>query len=411
MRRSLRLTGLLASLLVAAQIGAAADPGDTRRRLEDTEDRLEVAESQLGVLTGQVEDARTALQRVDAQLVAATAELRDLEADLAEARTVEAEARARSADTTRQLVVETTRLEATLGRLDEREDAFDARVAATYKYGAVSYADALVGARTFTEFLNSLHYVRSALDSDGRLVEEVTDLVHQVAARRAEVDRLREVALEQELVAERARDHVEALTARQREVTARVAADRAERETILGRLEATREDHEQIVATLEAESNALAEELRREQAAAAEAARRAGHRLAGAPGQGELVWPTEGGVSSGYGYRTHPIYGTRRLHTGIDIPGPVGQPVVAAASGVVVHAGWRGGYGLAVVVDHGGGLATLSAHLSSIAVADGAWVEQGQVIGGIGSTGFSTGPHLHFEVRVDGQPVDPMAYY
>ncbi len=115
-------------------------------------------------------------------------------------------------------------------------------------------------------------------------------------------------------------------------------------------------------------------------------------------------------VTSRFGFRTHPIFGTRRLHAGTDFRGATGTPVLAAAGGTVVYAGPRGGYGNAVIIDHGGALATLYAHQSRLSVATGDRVETGQAVGAVGSTGFSTGPHLHFEVRVNGTPVDPLNY-
>lgn len=410
MRRPRRLLAALACAVIALPTVAIAQE-DTRRDLNEARERLDQAEDQLAAVGAQVTGARAALHQVDAHLVTAQGQLADLEAQLAEAQRVEAEAERRTARITTQLVAETSQLEGMVDRLHAKEDTFEARVAATFKYGAPTYAEAIVGATSFQQFLNSFYYVESALEYDSQLIEDIGDLVQQVAARRAEVAELRGVALEQEAAAERARDHVEDLTEQQSELTERITDDRRRRQRILSQLESTKQDHEALVAELEAESAALADQLRREQAEAAEAARRAGHAVAGAPGRGELVWPTDGSASSGYGYRTHPIYGSRRMHTGIDIPGPTGQPIVAAASGVVIHAGWRGGYGLAVVIDHGGGLATLYAHTSSIAVTDGQWVEQGQTVAGIGSTGYSTGPHLHFEVRVGGEPRDPMDWY
>jgi murein DD-endopeptidase MepM/ murein hydrolase activator NlpD len=106
----------------------------------------------------------------------------------------------------------------------------------------------------------------------------------------------------------------------------------------------------------------------------------------------------------------HPILGYRRLHTGVDMNAAYGDPIVAAADGRVIFTGWRGGYGNTVIIDHGGGVATLYAHQSSIAVGYGDVVNGGDVIGYIGSTGLSTGPHLHFEVRESGTPVDPAGY-
>ncbi|CAN5330420.1 hypothetical protein BH20ACT8_BH20ACT8_05580 [soil metagenome] len=125
---------------------------------------------------------------------------------------------------------------------------------------------------------------------------------------------------------------------------------------------------------------------------------------------GRMQRPADGPITSRYGYRVHPIFGTRRLHAGIDFGGGYGAPIYAAESGTVISAGSRGGYGNTIVVDHGGGTTTLYAHQSRFAVSGGAQVGRGQVIGYIGSTGYSTGPHLHFEVRINGAPTDPAPY-
>jgi murein DD-endopeptidase MepM/ murein hydrolase activator NlpD len=129
-----------------------------------------------------------------------------------------------------------------------------------------------------------------------------------------------------------------------------------------------------------------------------------------APARSGLVRPVPGAVTSGYGPRIHPIYGNERLHTGWDMNGAMGSPIVAAASGTVIFAGVKGGYGNTMMIDHGGGMVTLYAHQSQFAVGYGQQVSAGQVIGYVGSTGDSTGPHLHFEVRINGTPVNPSRY-
>ncbi len=134
----------------------------------------------------------------------------------------------------------------------------------------------------------------------------------------------------------------------------------------------------------------------------------AGGVVAGARVAGARVTPVAGRVSSGFGMRTHPVTGERRLHAGLDFAAPTGRPVVAAAAGTVSAAADSGGYGLLVTVDHGAGVTTRYAHLSRIAVSVGDPVAAGTVVGAVGSTGQSTGPHLHFEVRVGGVPRDPL---
>ena len=127
-------------------------------------------------------------------------------------------------------------------------------------------------------------------------------------------------------------------------------------------------------------------------------------------GSGQFIVPVAGRVTSGFGSRVHPISGRVRMHTGVDFGASTGTPILAADSGVVVSAGWRNGYGNTVLIDHGNGLATLYGHQSRLAVRAGQSVAQGDVIGYVGSTGNSTGPHLHFEVRKGGTPVNPMSY-
>jgi murein DD-endopeptidase MepM/ murein hydrolase activator NlpD len=117
-----------------------------------------------------------------------------------------------------------------------------------------------------------------------------------------------------------------------------------------------------------------------------------------------------GPVTSGYGWREHPVLGGRRFHTGIDIGASTGTLIAAAGDGTVVYAGMKAGYGNTVIIDHGGGIATLYAHQSKIAVDSGVPVTRGQRVGAVGCTGYCTGPHLHFEVRVNGDPVDPMGW-
>ncbi|MCB1246927.1 MAG: M23 family metallopeptidase, partial [Acidimicrobiia bacterium] len=128
-------------------------------------------------------------------------------------------------------------------------------------------------------------------------------------------------------------------------------------------------------------------------------------------GSGRLIRPVPGAISSGFGPRIHPIYGTSKMHNGVDMNARMGDPIKAAGSGTVILAGVKGGYGNAVMIDHGGGMVTLYGHQSKLGVSVGQHVDRGEVIGWVGSTGLSTGPHLHFEVRINGTPRNPVDYW
>jgi murein DD-endopeptidase MepM/ murein hydrolase activator NlpD len=170
-------------------------------------------------------------------------------------------------------------------------------------------------------------------------------------------------------------------------------------------------DWENQVAELAAADAELTAFIQAEQARRAAESQAAGALApASATSAQGFQWPIAGRIGSPFGYRVHPIFGTRRLHTGVDIGAPSGTPIHAAKAGVVIHAGWRGGYGNTVMVEHEGGVVTLYAHMTRTASAVGQTVLGGDVIGYVGSTGNSTGPHLHLEVRVGGQPVDPAPY-
>jgi murein DD-endopeptidase MepM/ murein hydrolase activator NlpD len=196
-------------------------------------------------------------------------------------------------------------------------------------------------------------------------------------------------------------------------IRARTDQTRAVRDELVGArddLSSTKQQKLQDLSTLTASERAEAEEIDALQAASARIAaqiRAAQSRNTGptqTPSNAGLIWPVQGPVTSPFGWR----WG--RMHEGIDIGVGYGTPIHAAAGGTVIYCGWEEGYGNFVVLDHGGNLATAYGHQSSIAVACGQQVAQGQTIGYVGCTGHCTGPHLHFEVRIDGNPVDPMGY-
>jgi murein DD-endopeptidase MepM/ murein hydrolase activator NlpD len=235
---------------------------------------------------------------------------------------------------------------------------------------------------------NSRQFERE-LQRQGSLKDQLDDAQHDLEKEQAK-------AQEAERVAAAERDRVAQLRSQVDAERDQVAAAEAEEQQIIEGLRARRAEFEAEYAAVQAQINA--------QIAAATS------RGNPVQGNGRFGWPVNGSVTSGFGPRSHPIYGGSRMHTGIDISASSGTPIRAGGDGVVVMAGANGGYGNWTLVDHGGGLATGYAHQSSIGVSVGLRVGKGTVIGRVGSTGASTGPHLHFEVRVNGNPVNPMAW-
>jgi murein DD-endopeptidase MepM/ murein hydrolase activator NlpD len=232
------------------------------------------------------------------------------------------------------------------------------------------------------------------VDEHKRRQQDLTELQEQlVAAKTAVADRQRQIATRQ--------DELQRARAEQGAARAEVAAEADREQRLLNQVNAQKAAYLARVNQLQRESGQIQADL----------ARRQSGQVAPPASPGTVGWPVANPrVTSHFGYRTHPIFGDRRLHAGIDLAASTGTAVFAAKDGVVVTAGWMSGYGNTVIIDHGNALATLYAHNSALSVSPGQTVKRGQRIASAGSTGNSTGPHVHFEVRVKGSPVDPMSY-
>ena len=219
---------------------------------------------------------------------------------------------------------------------------------------------------------------------------------------------------------------LDALAAEAEKTRQEIAKKKAEQQKVLDAAKSNKAAAAQMEQDLNAQL-ASVRNLIQQRLAAAEAARQAAQQQAASDdeggggsddnyvqGTGAMGWPCSGPITSPFGYRTHPIFGTTIFHAGIDIGVDYGTPIHAADSGVVVYSGWISGYGNAVIIDHGGGISTLYGHNQSLAVSEGQSVSKGSVIAYAGSTGNSTGPHCHFEVRTPtasyNDCVDPEIY-
>jgi murein DD-endopeptidase MepM/ murein hydrolase activator NlpD len=254
--------------------------------------------------------------------------------------------------------------------------------------------------------------LKRIINSDMTLIDSIKDERDQITQKKAYLEEERQKQVTLKAAAAKTQAEIEKHKAEQDAIMAKAQNDKATAEAAYAELEAS---SQQIGAMLRERAAARAA------AAAAAASASSGDSSGGGgggsvdsyqpvQGSGAFIWPVNGVITSPFGYRNHPIFGRSILHSGIDIGVDEGTPVHAADGGVVVEADWIGGYGNAVIIDHGNGLSTLYGHNSSLAVSAGQTVSQGQVIAYAGSTGNSTGPHVHFEVRANGDPVDPNGY-
>ncbi|MBV8296487.1 MAG: peptidoglycan DD-metalloendopeptidase family protein [Acidimicrobiia bacterium] len=365
---------------------------------------------QVQALTGQVNEVAAEEATLLAQLDASKGRLDDLNAKLAalDREQVPVQAALQGAQgrlddvSARQLVAE-GQLADTRGLLADAQQRMVDQAIAAYmgESGSARYVDLLLRARSIGDLTAATAYVRSALDADQAVVTRFGQLRNQVSGLRTSLDHDRSSALDvRDVVASQEQDLADRRQAEDA-VRQQVAAEVATQNYLLGQLQARKAEFQAQLDALQHQSDSLAAQLRGRQSGQAPTP----------SGHGVLAVPIPGApVTSPFGPRVDPIYGDIRFHTGVDFGAPYGTPIQAAADGVVVSAGPLGGYGNATVIDHGNGLATVYGHQSSIAVSPGQSVRRGQVVGYVGCTGLCTGPHLHFEVRVDGTPVDPMQY-
>lgn len=277
----------------------------------------------------------------------------------------------------------------------------DQAVASFIRFGSgAEQLDVILRANDLSELHDAAAFVDALAEHQARIVDAFTALQDDTAALEAAAAATRATAAAQRNDVQLQTDALQAARAEQASAAAVADAEADRERALLESLRGTRAQYEGRIREQQRESDAIANLLRRRGSG--------GETISG---RGSMSSPLGNPVvTSRFGYRVHPIFGDRRLHTGLDFRASSGTPLQAVRSGEVVFAGWRGGYGNCTIVDHGGGVGTLYAHQSAIRVATGDEVARGQVIGAAGSTGFATGPHLHFEVRVNGVPADPMPY-
>ena len=400
--RSRLLKTLLAALLVSlvgAAVPAAADP---QQKLEEIREEQAEVEEKIDALDARSDDLLDRISVLDEERERVDSRVETLDAQLRELQVRIDKARGDLADAQHRISLLEKELQEILEDLQSRTDVYSARAVAIYKAGPGVYVDGLLDAETFSELFDKFAYYQASVDADSELIAEIQLLRDQTTTRREQVEAQRARFAKAKLALEQDRAQVAQVRDEQAFVLAEREAVLSEKEAILAEVESRQDSYEEIQNQLEQDAAVIQNLL------ASTGSTATGGTLP--TGGGQLAWPAAGPLTSGYGYRTHPIFGDSRLHTGIDIGAPYGAPVVSAGDGTVAYVGAMSGYGNVVVVDHGNGLSTTYNHLGGFNVSSGQSVSRGTQIATIGCSGYCTGPHLHFEVRVNGSPVDPMPY-
>jgi murein DD-endopeptidase MepM/ murein hydrolase activator NlpD len=366
----------------AERAAAARELAEVRRRTDSARDRFNVAQREHQAAQAELARVDDALDRAQAELAAAVARAEDTLAEL------------------ERVTVDVALAEASL---EERRARFELRVVAAFKYGQMALTDVFAASRDINDVVVTSTYVNAVVQNDRDMVGEMAALLGELQTQRDLAVQLRVRADLEREQAERVEADIAAKYAQQQRLTAEVARTRTTLATSLRTLQEDADALEDHLKALEAAQALIERQLRD-----AEAAERAG-RSVGDTGSGWLK-PTDGWLSSGFGNRVHPILRTTRLHAGVDLAAATGTPIIASRGGTVSFVGWMSGYGQTVMVYHGGGVATLYAHLSAFSVSEGSYIAQGGRLGSVGMTGTATGPHLHFEVRISGVPQNPCGF-
>ena len=373
------MTGLLTALVMGACLLLAPksetiEAQSYRQRLQNIRSKQREVQNRLATIKEEQEDAASDLANARNRAQQARDRAGEAEQNLGEVREILRGVKADLAQTEEELA--------------EHREAMSDRLVALYETGQPSYLEVVLNATSFEDFTNRAEFSRVIAGQDQELLDTLVETEDKLAQQRATL----EVA------------HAEAKQLEQEAAAAKAEAETAENaaEAIVEKYRNDRKAAEQDYAALEATENEIQAFIRRQASSSS-----GGGSYSGSCA-GNLMRPCAGRITSSYGYRIHPILHTRRFHNGVDIAAGYGTTIKAADDGKVIFAGWKGAYGRAVIIDHGSGWSTMYGHTSRIVVRRGQVVSRGQKIAEVGSTGWSTGPHLHWTVYRNGSTVNPL---
>jgi murein DD-endopeptidase MepM/ murein hydrolase activator NlpD len=368
-----RLIAVIMVCMFASSVAISADTTidawkkkleETNKQLKQTQNAIKQAQTQKKTISKQVEELDNKLNQAERELDAVEEQLGSLES---------------------QIVITKRDLERASQDADGQKDTLKKRVRVMYETGSVGYLAVILESTSFSDFISRMDFLKKIMNYDVTLLKNMKSHRDNIAQQEAQ--------LQSEL------DEKERLKQQIGDKKEEVASAKDNREKVLNELVKDLKELNRLEDKLLEESKEFEKKI---------IAAQSKEKYAG----GKIEWPVPSStrITSPYGYRIHPILKTKKLHTGIDIGASSGKDVIAGNDGTVIFSGYYGGYGYTLIIDHGGQISTLYAHNSKLLVKEGDKVKRGQTISKIGSTGLSTGPHLHFEVRLNGKHTNPMTY-
>lgn len=364
------LVGIILSVTFVQAYGETVD--ELKKQQKSINSKIDQTKKEIKAIQNKTKDVSKEIEDLDKKIDNAASELENVIKDLENL----------------NIVIEDTQedLHSAELKLEDKKDSFNKRLRVMYKNGNVGYLEVLLASGDIKDFLSRKDMIQSIADYDKELIQYMKEQRDIIDAKKTLLEAQRaSVEVTKSKLEARKRD-LERVTRDKEDLMSRLQLDIKAYEKEYDKLNDYAKEISSKIVKLQVNNNPYT--------------------------GGIMAWPVPGysRISSQYGMRIHPIFKTKKLHTGIDIPAPTGTPIKASSDGIVIAAETLGGYGKAVIIDHGGGIVTLYGHNSSITVKKGQTVKRGDTIAKAGSTGNSTGPHLHFEVRKNGAYVDPIPW-
>lgn len=389
MKRNKSIIYILVGLMLLASVGQvyASNSQELKNKQNDIKGKMEETRSNIDELNGKAKNVADEMMALDLEVDKAEDEIRKTEEELEELES--------------SIVKITEELETAEVNLAEKQELFNQRIRVMYMNGETGYLEMLLASEDVNDFLSRKEMLQSIAEYDKDLLKYMKNQRDIIDGKKKELEMKKEDL-----------DKAKARLVEEKKELEKASQEKA---ALMRELESDKEALQKQFDKLDQDSRAIEQKILQLQSPNTSyggGAVSGGSSSGPVASSGRMQWPSPscGSISSSFGYRIHPVLGTSRLHTGIDIPAAHGTTVVAAESGRVIASGWQGSYGKTVMIDHGGGIVTLYAHNSNLLVSVGQTVSKGQSIAQVGTTGMSTGAHIHFEVRQNGRHVDPMGW-